>query len=276
MSTQIRRIALGGGGAKGLMHIGALQELKKTQLLDFPDGIYGVSVGAIIASCIAFRMPLDSILTFLKEHSSFESLIPSTFEVQNITKMFANKGVYSMDVFTQRVVELFTTVGIDIQSKKLNDAHMPLYIVSSNITKGVPTIFSGDVSVLQALRCSCAVPFLFHPQQIGDNLYVDGDVLTPNLTSLCPRDTVVINLDKRRRHKIGPSQIESLAASDYARELYNIVAMYNQKKHCSTNTFSLSYPNLNSDSDISQQNIDEILLHSAEKFRRFLSTQVLH
>ena len=275
MSPVIRKLGLGGGGAKGILQIGALMELSKHQTLDFPDGIYGSSVGSIIASCVAFKIPIETILEFVKTYSSIQKLIPSKFEVQNISKLFTSKGFYNMNVFNTRMIELFKSANIDIQNKKLKDAEMPLYIVSSNITKGVPTIFSGDVSVLDALRCSCCIPFLFHPQQVGDNLYVDGDLLTPNLTSICSADTTILNLDKYRKHSIMPSQLESLSAIDYARELYNIIALHNQKAQSSHNTISLSYPNLYSDSDLSEFNIEDILVDSGNKFGGFLSSKML-
>jgi predicted acylesterase/phospholipase RssA len=275
MSPVIRKLGLGGGGAKGILQIGALMELSKRQPLVFPDGIYGSSVGSVIASCIAFGIPIETILEFVKTNSSVQKLIPSKFEVQNISKLFTSKGFYDMNVFNTRMIELFKTANIDIQNKKLRDAEMPLYLVSSNITKGVPTIFSGDVYVLDALRCSCCIPFLFHPQQLGDCLYVDGNILTPNLTSICSPDTIVINLNKYRRHSIMPSQLESLSAFEYVKELYNIVTIHNEKSQSSTNTVSLSYPNLYSDSDLSEFNIDEILADSGNQFSRFLSSKVL-
>ena len=275
MSPVIRKLGLGGGGAKGILHVGALMELSKHQPLVFPDGIYGSSVGSIIASCVAFGIPIEKILEFVRTYSSIQKLIPSKFEVQNISKLFTSKGFYNMNVFNTRMIELFGSSDIDVRNKKLSDALMPLYVVSSNITKGVPTIFSGDVYVLDALRCSCCIPFLFHPQQVGECLYIDGDVLTPNLTSLCSADTIVINLDKYRKHSIMPSQLESLSALDYAKELYNIVALHNQKAQSSTNTISMSYPTLYSDSDLSEFKVDEILADSGHQFSRFLSSKVL-
>jgi predicted acylesterase/phospholipase RssA len=275
MSPVIRKLGLGGGGAKGILQIGALMELSKHQPLVFPDGIYGSSVGSIIASCIAFGIPIETILEFVKTNSSVQKLIPSKFEVQNISKLFTSKGFYDMNVFNTRMIELFKTANIDIHNKKLRDAEMPLYLVSSNITKGVPTIFSGDVYVLDALRCSCCIPFLFHPQQVGDSLYIDGNILTPNLASICSADTIIINLNKHRRHSIMPSQLESLSAFEYAKELYNIVTIHNEKSQSSVNTVSLSYPNLYSDSDLSEFNVDEILADSGSQFSRFLSSKVL-
>ena len=72
-----------------------------------------------------------------------------------------------------------------------------------------------------------------------------------------------------------PSQLETLSAFDYAKELYNIVTIHNEKSQSSTNTVSLSYPNLYSDSDLSEFNIDEILADSGNQFSRFLSSKVL-
>jgi predicted acylesterase/phospholipase RssA len=275
MSPVIRKLGLGGGGAKGILHVGALLELSKHQSLHFPDGIYGSSVGSIIASCIAFGVPIEKILEFVKTYSSIQKLVPSKFEVLNISKLFTSKGFYNMSVFNSRMIELFNSSNIDIQNRKLKDALMPLYVVSSNITKGVPTIFSGDVYVLDALRCSCCIPFLFHPQQIGDCLYIDGDILTPNLTTLCSADTTVINLDKYRKHSIMPSQLESLSAFEYAKELYNIVALHNQKAQSSENTISLSHPGLFSDSDLSEFDVDKILADSGNKFGGFFRSKIL-
>jgi hypothetical protein len=36
-----KKIILGGGAAKGILHFGALQELSKHQELYFPGGVYG-------------------------------------------------------------------------------------------------------------------------------------------------------------------------------------------------------------------------------------------
>jgi predicted acylesterase/phospholipase RssA len=274
MSLPIRKLALGGGGAKGILHIGVLQELAKHQPLEFPHGIYGSSVGSVIASCVAFRVPIDTILEFVKKHSSMRSMVPSKFEVKHISKLFSVKGFYSMDVFNERIIELFKSANIDIETKKLKDAHMPLYVVSSNLTKGIPTIFSDDVYVLEALRCSCCVPFLFHPQKIGNNLYIDGDILTPNLTAICSEDTFIVNLDKHRKNSVTPSQLECMSPLEYARDLYLIVATYNQKNQSCSNTLSISYPTLYSDTDLSEIDINDVLRHAGHQFRRFFGTQV--
>ena len=72
-----------------------------------------------------------------------------------------------------------------------------------------------------------------------------------------------------------PSQLESLSALDYARELYNIITLHAQKAQSAHNSVSLSYPNLYSDSDLSEFNIEDILVYSGNQFGRFLSSKVL-
>ena len=166
MSLPFRALGLGGGGMKGILHIGALQELSKHQELKFPDGIYGCSIGSIIATFVAFELPIQNMLPFVQTHASFDSIVPATFNITHFTSLFSEKGMYSTKKFGECMVDLFQTQNVDIQTKKIKDARMPLNIVASNITKGVPTIFPGETLVLDALKASCCVPGIFHPQEM--------------------------------------------------------------------------------------------------------------
>lgn len=275
MSIPIRRIALGGGGAKGILHIGALQEIAKHQPLEFPDGIYGSSVGSIIASCIAFRIPLDGILKFIRAYSSIESIIPSKLDLQHISKMFSEKGVYTMETFETRMIELFQSNGISIADKTLNDAYMPLHIVATNITRGVPTVFSGNVPLLDAIKCSCCIPVLFRPIELYGQLYIDGDILTPCIASVAPADTFCISLNKKGKNSITPSILESMSPLEYISNVYSMAMRQFQKSQSTTTTIHLSYPLLYSDSDISEHDLDKIIQYASEDCRRFLATQRL-
>ena len=46
-------VALGGGGARGAAHIGALQEMTSARIKI--DMVAGVSAGSVIAQCTLFR-----------------------------------------------------------------------------------------------------------------------------------------------------------------------------------------------------------------------------
>ena len=165
MSVLFRRLALGGGGVKGVLHVGALQELAKHQPLHFPDGVYGSSIGSILAAYIAFGLPVDQMIPSVRKYLKMEAVVPSP-SFNHLVNSFSTKGIFTMDMFETALKNMFSEFGIDISNKKLQDANMPLYIVASNITKRTPAILSGNVPVVDALKCSCCIPALFKPQQL--------------------------------------------------------------------------------------------------------------
>jgi predicted acylesterase/phospholipase RssA len=191
MSLPFRKLGLGGGGVKGILHVGALRELAKHQPLEFPEGIYGCSIGSIMATYLSFGLPVDDkLIELTKKHLSTDKIIPN-LSFKNITSGISEKGMFTMDLFKENLYELFNECGLDIKTKKISDAKMPLYIIASNITKGIPTIFTGDVFIVDALCCSCCMPGIFRPQEMYDQLYIDGDLFVPNIGSL-HKDALVL------------------------------------------------------------------------------------
>ena len=271
MSILFRRLALGGGGVKGILHIGALQELSKIQPLEFPDGVYGSSIGSIIATYVAFGLPIDKTIPLLKKYLVFEKIAPKPNFTQ-MAKSLTTKGMYDMDGLEKLFIEFFEDAGLDIRGKLLKDAKMPLFIISSNITKGIPVIFSENVSVLSALRCSCCIPGVFKPQALYGQLYVDGDMFTPSISKIIPNDknTLVIILKKQSPNTMTPENIENISPFEYIGNLYlmTMTQFYNAQKH--DNSLILVYPKLYSTSLIEEINIEDVLNKSGNDLRRFL------
>ena len=87
MSVLFYRLALGGGGAKGILHIGALQELSKFQPLYFQNGIYGSSIGSIIATYVAFGLPIDNMVPLLKKYLVYRMCFLLLMLVMNILQL---------------------------------------------------------------------------------------------------------------------------------------------------------------------------------------------
>lgn len=272
MSIVFRRLALGGGGAKGILHIGALQELSKQQPLEFPDGIYGSSIGSILATYVAFGLPIDNTIPLLKKYLVFEKIAPKPNFAQ-MAKSLSTKGMYDMDAFEQLLIDFFQEAGMDMKGKTIRDAKMPLYIVSSNITKGIPTLFSNDIPVLAALRCSCCIPGVFRPQALYGQLYVDGDMFSPAISKLVPKDetTLILNLKKQNAKVMTPDNIEGISPLEYIGNLYlmTMTQFYNAQKDESA--VSLFHPKLFSTTPIEEVNVDEILETGRSQLRRFLA-----
>jgi len=271
MSLPFLTLALGGGGMKGVLQIGALRELSKHQDLYFSEGVYGCSIGSILATYIAFELPIEKAEESIRKYLSFDRVVPK-FSISHFQNVFSTKGAFSMDMFEKTFIELFDEHGIDIRDKKLRDANMPLYIVSSNITQQKATVFSGNVSVIEAVKASCCIPGVFKPHELYGDLYLDGGLFVPFLGSVIPNkeNALILSLEKHSHSKLTPSTIESISPVEYARDLYSITMRQFHESQKTKNTVTLTYPKLFSDSDLSTFNVEDVLISGETQLHRFL------
>lgn len=273
MSLPFRALGLNGGGVKGILHVGVLLELQKRQPLVFPDGVYGVSVGSIIGTYVAFGLPIN--IDTLKDAFRLSSFIPEP-DYANLPQMLSLKGVFSMDTFEKSLVNIFMKQGVDLRTKVIGDAKMPLYIVASNLTKGIPTIFTKNVPVIDALKCSCCIPGVFRPQILYDQVYLDGDLFVPSVDKLISdtSQTLCISLKTiMSDYDFSAKNIENVSPIHYIHGIYNFVTrnfLHQVKKPC---TLHLTYPNLKSMSNIEEFAIPDILEKAGSDLTRFLGTQ---
>lgn len=271
MST-FQKLALGGGGVKGVLHIGALQELAKHQPLVFPQGVYGSSIGAVIGTYVAFGLPVnDQMVHLTKKYLAISKILPET-SIQDMAKVFSNKGLFDMSVFESSLTQMFLEAGLDIRKKVIGDANMPLYIITSNITKGVPTILSKNVPVLDALKCSCCLPGLFRPQELYGQLYLDGGLFTPCISVHAP-DALCITLKKPSRTSMSIKNLPKVSPLTYIHELYDMSMNYIHDIQKTENTLSLKYPKLHTESDLEDFDIEHILEYSRKSMRDFLGSK---
>jgi NTE family protein len=233
-------LALGGGGYRGFMIVGALKELSKHQPLEFPDGIYGLSVGAILATALAYRIPIDRIQS-LFQSVSVDQIVPEV-RLDNLINATSAKGVYSTEPLSKAIHDAFLKLNIDLTNAVIADSPQPLRIVASNITRCVPTIFEGNVPILDALRASCALPGIFHPHTIYDSAYVDGCLYVSSMFDVLPvavcNSALIINLGRRNRG-ISPGMVSQLSPFKYTEMLYQGCSQLRLKQTRTSNTVIL-------------------------------------
>lgn len=266
-----KKIALGGGGVKGILHIGALKALSERQPLYFPDGIYGNSIGSIFATYVAFKLPLEKMPELAQKYLNIKQIIPD-ISLTDVPNIYRKKG-FHMNKFHNSVIAMFQEAGLDIQNKYIEDADMPLYILSSNITRGVPTIFTKKVLIIDAIKASCCIPIAFEPQEIYGQLYVDGGLLTPCISNLV-HDGLCITLKKQSDTRgIIPKKIENISPLQYLYTLYSMSATKSSQQYKHENTVELSYPNLSTESNLDDFDVPDIIEKSYLIMDNFLSAQ---
>lgn len=214
-----KAIAFGGGGVRGILHVGGLIELeKRIGKLEFPNGIYGSSIGAVIATAVAFNLSANTIRQMLLDDFNVEDILPP-IRIGNMQNILKEKGAFRMDGFTNTVCRAFEKQGIQLQSKTIQDAHQKLFIAVSDLTTRNPVFLTGSVPLLDALRCSCCVPLVFVPQCIGTHVYVDGGLYMRDIQSHVPEDCIVFTID-HTTNPLHTDKLQDYPFSDFIKHLF--------------------------------------------------------
>lgn len=191
-----RSIAFSGGGVRGGLHVGAVAAIQTVYgNLQFPDGVYGSSIGSIVATAVAFGLDAIQIRSIFDKHLQLSAFLPP-LRLTSIQNFAEKKGMFSMDKMEESIVTMFQEHGVDLRNKTCADAQQKLYIVASNLTRGKPTLFTGTVPVLQAIRCSCCLPFVFEPQVMYNQVYVDGGIQVHYLHKIVPENSLVVHISQ--------------------------------------------------------------------------------
>lgn len=150
-------IALSGGGAKGIAHIGVLKALEEHGI--FPDIIAGTSAGAIVGALYASGKTATEILRFV--------------EKSNVFKIFKfgvpTKGLTDLSYLSKILSEVIVEDSFEALHKKL-------YIPISNLSTGKLDVINSG-SLFDVVTASCSIPFIFTPVKINDYYYVDGGLM---------------------------------------------------------------------------------------------------
>ncbi|MBI5035109.1 MAG: patatin-like phospholipase family protein [Chloroflexi bacterium] len=153
-------LALGGGGARGIAHIGALRVLESAQVPI--DLIVGTSAGALIGSMYAAGKSLDDIEAVVR------GLRLQDWMARDRTGM----GMFSTDGF-RRIIDSAIGTG-----KRIEELPGSFAAVAVDMEAQTEMVFdSGCVS--DAVCASAAFPGIFAPVKIGEHLFIDGGTLNP-------------------------------------------------------------------------------------------------
>jgi len=227
-------IAFGGGGVRGGLHVGALRALEELRgNLQFSKGIYGCSVGSILATAVAFNMKFTQIRDMFDTHFNLEKFVPK-LRLSCFAELSDRKGLFSMDLLEDTLIKAFASQNVDLRGKVIGDAPQQLYIVASNMTTQSATVFGKNVSVIDAIKCSSCLPIIYSPQVLGTNVYMDGGILLDSLSGIVPPDTLVLHISEPSE-AITPTELAELSIPLFLHRIYRST----RGKPTDTNTLSL-------------------------------------
>jgi NTE family protein len=152
-------LALAGGFARGIAHIGVLRALNKAGIP--VDVVAGTSVGALIGACYCAGVPLEEMqrIALTTTFADFGRWTPSWLGLATNQRM---------DNYLAR----FT------HAKTFEELKTPFAIAATDINAGISVYYTRGL-LCPPLRGSCAYPGLFVPIQFEGRTLVDGFLTAP-------------------------------------------------------------------------------------------------
>lgn len=161
-------LALSGGGARGIAHLGVLKALQESGIE--PSVISGTSMGALVAVGYGLGIPIDEMLLLIKKHIR-------PIHITNI-------DIHRLGIFNLRKVEhLFREQAAEDDFRALK---IPTFLSVTNLNSGQNEIKSKGKLIDYAIA-SASIPLLYNPVIIDGVYYVDGG-LTKNMAAEILKD----------------------------------------------------------------------------------------
>jgi NTE family protein len=185
-------LALSGGAARGLAHIGVLRALTENNIP--VDYIAGTSAGSLVGGAWAAGMALDEIED-----------IGMKLRWRDIGRMTMSRlGVQS----NARLEDYLRSV---LPVARFEELHIPLAVVATDLHSGQPVVMRDRGDVPFAIRASCAIPGLYIPvTDEGGRQLVDGGLVSVIPSSACralgAEIVIAIDVNAEGATFIGPAQ----------------------------------------------------------------------
>ncbi|HKH98030.1 MAG TPA: patatin-like phospholipase family protein [Candidatus Sulfotelmatobacter sp.] len=152
-------VALGGGFARGIAHVGVLKVLEQEGI---PIRVVaGTSVGALIGACYCSGLSI----------AEMEEMAHNTRFTTFARWTLSRSGFASND----RMIAFLTR---HLKVRTFEEMRIPLGVAATDFNTGEGVVFHSG-SIIDPVRASCAYPGMFLPVEIGGRYLVDGMLSHP-------------------------------------------------------------------------------------------------
>jgi NTE family protein len=183
-------LALGGGGARGFAHIGALKVLQREKIPI--SRIVGTSMGAVIGAMYAQYKDIDIVLQ--KFHDLFSSPIFKSSGMSFVDQQRVAEGwfyqlaehvqdhiVINLGKHTKSVASvkrLYDVLAFLLLDEAIEFTKIPFAAVATDLHLGTEVILNAG-PVIKAVAASSALPGFLPPVKIDGRLLIDGASTSP-------------------------------------------------------------------------------------------------
>jgi predicted acylesterase/phospholipase RssA len=178
----IKHLVISGGGPSLLQYISAIQYLDINKIIKLNDiqSIYGTSAGSIVGILLCLRYDWETINDYIIKrpwHELFHIKINYIFEA------YKNRGIYGKKIIEKIFKPLLDAkdLSIDINLKDFYEyskieLHFFSFEVNQFMIEDISYLTHPDISLIDAVMMSSAIPLLITPIVIDNKCYIDGGV----------------------------------------------------------------------------------------------------
>jgi len=156
-------LALGGGSARGLAHVGVIQVLEAYHIPI--DIIAGTSIGSVVGSLYAAGASINQL-----EEAALSMKKSKTLSLIDLA--LPHSGLIS----GKRIEEMLSDLALE--DKTFDDLKIPFATVATDVESGAEVILNQG-KIIDAVRASISIPGIFTPVKYQDYYLVDGGVVNP-------------------------------------------------------------------------------------------------
>ena len=246
-------LALSGGGARGIIHLGVLQAMN--DMCFYPKVLSGTSMGAIVAAFYAMGVEPREVLKMIKEKAD-------------------RKHIFSIRIRHRATTGLFKITLLEENLKKYckNDdfasLKIPLYISVTNLTTGKNEIHSKG-NFIDFVLASATIPILFETRLINGQHYVDGG-LSKNMAAKILKNKADVIIGVHSNHIAEDKNIKNM--KDVAERCFQLSIFNTVKNEISSCDYLIDPPAVRKFSTFDFDKADEIFEIGYAEGLKFLKT----
>jgi NTE family protein len=163
-------LVLGGGAMRGMAHVGVLRAMRTLGL--HYDAIVGTSIGALIGAMAAGGKTVEEIEKIVRELQKEDYFRLNTFKF--LLQGIRTPSLYQGELFKKRLAQV-------LPKTTFAGMRTPFYCNAVRLETG-GTVFWGaprfdEISLVDAVYSSCALPAIFEPLEHGGHSYMDGGMV---------------------------------------------------------------------------------------------------
>jgi len=181
-------LALGGGAARGLAHVGVLKVLLRAGLK--PDVIVGTSIGALIGAMYAAEPDPDTVTSRIERYFQGESFSKLRFDffsarasegepvgfLDSVSNYLKKRYFYAVSLTRRSFIneeDFLANIAELVDDILLENTRIPMGVVCTDIHEGKRVVLS-EGPMRRAVAASSAIPGVLPPINVDGRYLVDG------------------------------------------------------------------------------------------------------